>query len=355
MNPEPRQPLLLIGSFAGAERDGIHAYTFDAATGRASPLGAHRGIEAPAFLAVHPNGQWLYAVSEAQASGRGPGSVAALHVSREPFGLDIVGMVPSGGDLPCHVALDPSSHWLVVSNYGTGTAAVFPVREDGSLGTMSDLVQHNGSGPNPNRQAGPHVHSATFSPDGRFVLLADLGLDQVVVYRFDPGAGALRPHHRAHLAPGAGPRHLVFHPNGRVCYVGNELDNTVTVCDYDPEAGRLKPRSTVPSLPAGAPLSYIAHIAVDPAGRHVYVSNRGHHSIAVFDIGDGGGLSNGRMPSCGGAWPRHFALAPDGRFLLSANQHSDGVAVLPVSPGDGSLGLPVADLTIEKPSCVLFV
>lgn len=353
MNHTSVDSLLIIGSYSGARSDGIHAFAFDGETGQATRIGAHSGVEAPSFLALHPNGAWLYTVSETQSSGRGPGSVAALRMSRAPFSLEIVGMAPSGGDLPCHLALDPSGRWLVVSNYGTGTVAVFPIREDGSLGAMTDLVQHQGAGPDPQRQTSPHAHSATFSPDGRFVLVADLGIDQVVVYRFDPGAGALRPHGHARLAPGAGPRHLAFHPSGRMCYVGNELDNTVAIFAYEAAAGALRLVGAAPSLPAGAPLSYIAHIAVDPAGQHAYASNRGHDSIAAFDIAADGLLGRARTPPCGGAWPRHFALAPGGRFLLAANQHSDGVAVLPTDATRG-LGAPADTIAVEKPSCVLF-
>ena len=245
--------------------------------------------------------------------------------------------------------------WLVVSNYGSGTVSVMPIEGDGTLGEPTHSVQHHGRGTKGRRQAGPHAHSATFSPDGRFVLVADLGIDQIVVYAFDTLAGRLGAHTSAHARLGAGPRHLAFHPGGNTLYAANELNNTICALAYEATTGRLHERQCLPTLPQDAPKSYVADIHVAPDGTRVYVSNRGHDTIAVFDIASDEALKPSTVAPCGGRWPRHFTLAPCGRFVLIANQHSGDVAVLPVLEGKTALGNAVTKIAVPGASCVQFV
>jgi 6-phosphogluconolactonase len=349
------RPLLFVGSYAAADAPGIHAFRFDDATGALAPGGSFAGIANPSFLTIHPNRRWLYAVGETGQSGNGAaGSVWALRFDPSSGAIEAINQRSSGGDFPCHVRLDATGAWLLASNYGSGSVAMYQIEPDGALSEMIDFVQHHGSGPNAARQEGPHAHSATFTPDNRFVIVADLGIDQLAVYALDTAAGKLRPHAVVRTQPGAGPRHLAFHPNHRHVYLGNELGNTVNVFDYDAANGALREVQAIATVPGDAPPeTYVADVHVAPAGDRLYVSNRGHDSIAVYGIGADGRLALLGTPSCGGKWPRNFAIAPSGQYLLVANQHTDNVAVLTVQPG--GLGSAIADVTIPKPTCVQFV
>jgi 6-phosphogluconolactonase len=343
---------VLAGGYAAADQPGIHAFGFDAASGALSPRGTFAGIVNPSFFVAHPSGRWLYAVSETSQQDGAGGAVWALRAEREPWALHPLNQRASGGDHPCHLALDAAGRWLLVSNYSSGTVGVLPVLADGSLGEMTDLAQHRGSGSNPQRQEGPHAHSAAFTPDQRFAIVADLGLDRLFVYAFDPSAGKLNAHAHADARPGAGPRHLAFHPSGALLYVANELDSTVSVYDYDASSGALHERQALETLPAGAPENSVADIHIAPDGSRLYVSNRGHDSIAVFDVAADGRLERRAVRPCGGRWPRNFALAPGGEFILVANQYSDEVAALPLLDGEQAIGEPVARVAVGGASCV---
>jgi 6-phosphogluconolactonase len=361
--PTMNQHLVFIGSYAAADKPGIHAFTFDDESGTLTPRGSFSGIANPSFViansrAAHPpeSGLILYAVSESSANDEPPGSVWALRVEREAgsgaVSIKAINDQPSRGGLGCHLTLDATGRWLLVANYGTGSAGVLPVLPDGSLGEMTDFVQHHGSsGVNAERQEGPHAHSTTLSPDNRFAIIADLGLDQLVVYKFDAVAGKLTAHGHAQTRPGAGPRHAVYHPYGHILYVANELGNTVSAYAWDAANGTLRETQTVDTLPSGAPESYVADIHISAVGKRLYVSNRGHDSIAVFDVDAAGSLARVAVPSCGGKWPRNFALAP-GLFMLVANQHSDVVSVLPVLAGVAALGAPLARAAVPQACCI---
>ncbi len=347
---------LYIGSYAAADQAGIHACTFDDATGELTARGSFVGVANPSFVVVHPHGYWLYAVSETSQQKDGmSGAVWAFRYTHEPWSMEPINHQPSGGDWPCHLVIDSSGRWLLVSNYGSGTVGVLPILADGTLGEMTDLIQHHGRGPHPERQEGPHAHSATFAPDQRFVIVADLGIDALLVYAFDPSAGRLRAHTHTTTRPGAGPRHMAFHPSGQCVYVANELDNTVAVYDYDATNGRLREQQIVDTLPPTPLENTVADIHVSPPGDRVYVSNRGHDSVAIFEVEADGRLAPVAIRSCGGQCPRNFAIAPGNHFLLVANQQSDEVGVLPVRGGSEALGAPIARAAVTRPSCVCFV
>jgi 6-phosphogluconolactonase len=352
----PSQQVVYISGYAPADQPGIHACTFDEATGDLAVHDSFAGIVNPSYVLVHPNGRWLFAVSETSLQQEGaPGAVWALRCTREPWSMQAINHQASGGDLPCHLEIDSTGRWLLVSNYGSGTVSVLPVLPDGVLGDMTDLVQHRGSGPNHERQEGPHVHSATFTPDQRFVLVADLGMDTLLVYAFDAATGRLREHTRVSARPGAGPRFKVFHPGGQHIYVNHELDNTVVVYDYDAENGRLREQQIVETLPQGAPPSTIAGIQISPKGDRLYVSNRGHDSISVFEIEAEGHLVRLAIRPSGGRCPRNITISPGGHFLLVGNQESNEVAVLPVLDSEEALGAPVARINASGASCMHFV
>jgi 6-phosphogluconolactonase len=349
------QHTVYISGYVSADQPGIHAFTFDATSGVLTPRGSYAGIAAPSFLIAHPNGRWLYAVSETSQQDGQPGTVWALRVSSsESWSIEPLNHQASGGDWPCHLAIDATGRWLIASNYASGSVSVLPILDDGSLGAMTAFIQHRGSGPHPERQKGPHAHSATFTPDQRFVIIADLGLDALRVYAFDSTAGTLREQTTTATRPGAGPRHLAFRPDGKHVFVSNELNNTVAVYAYDAASGTLSEQQIAETLPPDASESAVADIHVSPTGDRVYVSNRGHDSIAIFQVGSDGQLTPVAIRSCQGRCPRNFAIEPGNRFLLVANQESDEVAVLPVQDAPEAAGAAIARATVSGASCVQF-
>jgi 6-phosphogluconolactonase len=350
------QSLFFASGYVTAEEPGLHAFLLDQATGALTANGSFTGINAPSFLVVHPNQNHMYAVSETGEYSHGTlGEVWAFHFEPEPFNLQPLNHQTTSGDWPCHLQLDATHKWLLVTNYGTGNAGIYPLQPDGSIGEMTDFVKHHGKGPNPLRQEAPHAHSSLFTPDNRFAIIADLGIDQLVIYQLDPSTGKLLPYSSVNTRSGAGPRHLAFHPNGRWMYVANELDSTVTQYEYDAAKGALLERQSLPTVPSPSPENLVADIHISGNGERLYVSNRGHNSIAVFDIDENGRLSLISIPSCGGNWPRNFVLAPGGKFLLVANQNSDDICVLPILDGKEALGTPVSRATVTGASCIQFV
>ena len=350
------QTLILASGYSTAEQPGIQSFLFNESTGELTASGSFTGINVPSFLVVHPNKQWVYAVSETGQSSHGAfGEVWAFQVARDPFLIRPINRQTSRGDWPCHLQLDGTGRWLITTNYGTGSVALYSLLPDGSLGEMTDFIQHRGNGPNAARQEGPHTHSSIFTPDNRFAIIADLGIDQLLFYKFDAKEGKLALHSTVNSQPGAGPRHLVLHSNGKWFYVANELASTVTFYVYDDVNGMLVEKQTLPTIPPDSPENIVADIHISRDDERLYVSNRGHNSIAVFDINDDGSLSLHAIPACGGDWPRNFALAPNGGFVLVANQYSNEICVLPILEGKEALGAPVSRVTMTGASCIQFI
>jgi 6-phosphogluconolactonase len=346
---------IVVGSYAAADAPGIYGFEYDPGSGALTPRGSFAGIINPSFVIMHPNRRYLYAVSETNAGDGAPGAVWALALQREPWALHPLNNQPSGGDAPCHLALDRAGRWLLVSNYSSGSVGVLPVAGDGSLGPLAELVQHSGNGPNSERQAGPHAHSATWSPDERFVVVADLGSDALVVYAFDQIRGKLSQQQRVAARPGAGPRHATFHPNGQLLYVANELDSTVSVYGYNAATGHLREHQTLSTLATGAPSNTVADIHFDANRRRVYVSNRGDDSLAAFAVSADGRLGLLAVRPCGGATPRNFALVPGGHMALVAHQDGDSLAFVPLGGDEQAIGEPQAAAKVARPTCVQIV
>jgi len=350
------QHIVLFSSYALADEPGIYVFSFDDHTGALQELASYTGIASPSFLVIHPNRQWLYTVSETGQDSHGTlGEVWAFHFERESFNIEPLNHQTTSGDWPCHLQFDATGHWLLVTNYGTGNAGIYPLQPDGSIGEMTDFVKHQGKGPNALRQEAPHAHSSIFTPDNRFVIIADLGIDQLVIYKLEPSTGKLLTSSAVATRPGAGPRHLAFHPNGKWLYAANELDCTVTQYEYDTAKGTLLERQSHSTLPSAVPENLVADIHITGQGERLYVSNRGHNSIAVFDINNDGSLSLVSIPTCGGNWPRNFALAPGGKFLLVANQNSNEICVLPILEGRDALGTPVERAKVTGAACIQFM
>jgi len=348
--------LVVVGSYAAADDPGIHVVEVDTSTRQMALLASVAGVADPSYLAVTPDGTGLYAVSEtgAERDGRaGRVHGFAVELGAGTPSLSATADRASGGDHPCHVAVDRAGRWLAVSNYGSGSFSVLAISPHGGLGASAASVQLHGRGPVARRQLGPHVHGAAFGPDGRHLVVADLGADRVVVYGVDPTTGSVEHRDDGDVAPGAGPRHVAFHPAGRVAVVANELDSTVSTYGLDPSSGRLRAIDTHTTLPRSAPDNLVAAIGISTAGDRVYVSNRGHDSVAVFHLDPLGGLSaRGAFP-CGGRWPRDLVGLPDGRHLVVANEHSHHLALLPLSPDGSAVGPAVARLEVSSPTCVV--
>ncbi|NNF70092.1 MAG: lactonase family protein, partial [Acidimicrobiia bacterium] len=225
-----------VGTYAAAEEPGIYALEFDETSGTFEIVGAFSGVENPSFLAVRDD--LLLAVGE---TGRSTGSVHAFRLTGWPPQLELLGAGATNGDYPCHLSIDATGRWVAAANYGTGNVVVLPVTA-GDFGEVSSEVQHGGRGPNESRQEGPHAHCALFSPGGRFVVAADLGIDRILVYGFDEVGGRLTYQTGVATLPGAGPRHVAFHPNAPVMFGVNELDNALVVYDFDRDTGGLRVR-----------------------------------------------------------------------------------------------------------------
>jgi 6-phosphogluconolactonase len=347
---------LYIGTYSERGSEGIYTSALDTETGALAAVSCAAEAFDPTFLALAPSGRVLYAACGLDAAGAG--AVRAWTVAPNDGVLAPLGTQPTGGARPCHVAADRTGAAVLTADYHHGSFAVFPVAADGTPGPRAACVAHTGRGPNPARQDRAHVHSVTVAPDNRFILVADLGIDRIRVYRLDAAAAAVDAHAPPGLvcAPGAGPRHLAFHPDGTVVYVLNELDATVIACRYNAERGALTAFQTIASLPDGfdAP-NTAAEIRVSADGRFVYASNRGHDSLAVFAVAPGARtLSLVEHVSVRGRHPRHFALAPDGRHLVVANRDTDGLVAFRIDPASGRLTPTGAEQLVPAPVCVLF-
>lgn len=353
------QHMMYVGTYTRETSAGIYAYRFDSESGTAEEIGLVAEMREPSFLALHPTGQFLYAVSETDDFDEdGSGSVVSFRISARSGALTKLNEVSSRGGWPCHLNVDANGSMLIVANYKGGNVASFPINEDGSLGEASSFFQHEGSSVH-ERQDQPHAHSADFSADNGFAFFSDLGLDQVKIYQADPEAGTLAPHDPPGVSveAGSGPRHFAIHPSGRSAYGVNELASTVTVYDYDAEAGALSVAQTVSTLPEGFEgENYTAEIHVHPSGKFVYASNRGHDSIAAFAIDPSThGLTPKEQVATNGKWPRNFAFSPDGRYLLVANQNSDNIVVFALDDVTGALTPTGIELSIDAPVCLLFL
>jgi len=343
--------LLYVGTYtANTRSEGVYLVRMDRRSGELRRIGAVNAGANPSFLTIHPNGRVLYAVNELDT-----GAVSAFAIVKGIDGLTKLNEQPSDGGAPCYVSVDKSGRALLVANYSGGNVALLPIEANGAL-APAHVVQHTGKGPNAERQEAPHAHCILPDPSNRFALAADLGADRVFVYRLDLDGKALGHVGDAVMAPGAGPRHLAFHPTLPLVFVANELDSTVATLRFDSARGALSPQGTLSTLPAGwTGTNYPADIHVAANGRSLYVSNRGHNSIAVFSVGREGALALEQMISTEGDWPRNFSLHPTGQWLLVANQRSDSVIVYARDPDTGRLTLTKQKLEIPSPVCLRFL
>jgi 6-phosphogluconolactonase len=349
-------PLVFISAFASGDKGAIHAFQFDTKTGALKPLHRTTDIRNPFFLAISPDRHFLYAIDAEKFGGPENESVAAFSIEGRAGVLKRLNQQSSRGRASCYLDVDATGRTVVVANYSSGSVAALPVQKDGSLGEAASFFQHTGSGGDPARQKGPNAHSIVVSPDNRFALAADLGIDKILIYRLDAATAKLTANEVqpfAKMQPASGPRHVTFHPNGKRVYVISEMGNTVTFFDYTADSGMLKEHQTISTLPADfTGKSYCADLKITPDGRFLYGTNRGHDSIAVYRIADDGQLSLVTIQPSLGKGPQNLLITPDGQWLLCANMPGNSVVVFRIDPKSGELkpaGDPVA---MPMPSCI---
>jgi len=345
-----RPYLSLVGTYReDTVTEEIYTCRVDPATGDLDRLRTTVAGENPFFQAVHPNGEYLYSVDMVD-----DGRLQAFSIDAESGELSQLNSRPTGDAGPCHLSIDSSGTYVLVANYVGGSVAMLPIEEDGRVGEPTDVVAHSGSSVHPDRQTEPHPHSIEVGPEDRFAYAADLGTDEVVVYEVDADGERLRPVDSVSAAAGAGPRHSDFHPDGHRLYVINELDSTLTTFERDPRTGRLDERGTVSTLPDGFDgENFAADVRVHPSDQWAYGSNRGHDSVALYELDPSTGRPHlvAHEPARG-QWPWNVALAQDETHLLATNHDSDDVVTVSVDPETGNLTGRGDTVTVPNPVCV---
>lgn len=351
---------VFIGTYTGPNSEGIYHAELDLKAAKLmAPVLAAKTMN-PSFLAIHPSGKFLYAVGElSEFEGQPTGAVTAFAIDMSSGALQELNRSSSRGTGPCHIVVDKAGKNVLIANYGGGSAAVLPLQEDGKLKPAAGFQQHKGTSVNPQRQEGPHAHSINLDPANKFAFVADLGLDQVLVYKYDGATGAITPNTPpfAKVAPGAGPRHFAFHPSGQYAYVINELFSTMTAFSYDASQGKLTEIQTVSTLPADFKKdSYTAEVVVHPNGQFVYGSNRGHDSLAIFKIdANTGKLTTVGIQPTGGKTPRNFAIEPTGNYLIAGNQGSNTATLFSINQATGELKQIGEPIPVPSPVCFRFL
>lgn len=373
-NPPQHKFLLFVGTYTDKESKGIYAYQFDAESSELAPLGVVAETTNPSFLVIDPTNRFLYAVNEIQKyQGASSGAVSAYSIDLRTSKLRLLNQVASHGADPCYIAFDKTGKYVLVANYTGGNVAVLPIGPDGRLEEPTAVLQDTGAlGPNKERQNAPHSHWIEASAHNRFVYVSDLGLDSVLIYRFDATKGTLSKSETmsankssptdansffsATLAPGTGPRHVAFSGNGDFMYVLGELDSTVTLFANN-EKGKFRSLQRISALPVGfSGHNNAAEIAIHPNGKYLYTSNRGHDSIALFSIDRKTGTLTlvDHVPTQGKT-PRSFAIDPTGKFLVVANQDTNNIVVFRIDRNSGRLTPTGQTIHIPSPVCLKFM
>ena len=361
MGSSSGETLVFVGTYTKSNSEGIYTYRMDNATGKLTRIAVVGGIDDPSFVVLHPSGKYLYATSEIDNfGGENVGAAAAYAIDRDSGELTLLSERATGGTWPCHITVDATGRWVITANYLSGSAAVFPVEADGSIGEAVCVVQHEGgSGVVVERQEGPHAHSANIDLANRHVLVADLGMDKVMVYELDGETGCLNPAATPAVesAPGAGPRHIDFHPGGRYVCVLNEIDLTLSSYAYDSNTGgmdHVQTESTYQGEVVDQPSTSDVHFS--PDGRFVYNSNRGHDSLSIFAFDEStGGLSFVGHESTQGRTPRGFNIHPSGDIVLAANENSDTIVEFRRDSETGKLTATGQVVDVPMPTCIKFL
>jgi len=345
-----------VGTYTDGKAKGIYALRYDAAAKTFVSLGLQADVASPSFVAVSPSRKYLYAITERAARRDATGSISSYAIDPATGGLKLINRVDAHGKTSAHLIVDATGKWLLVANYGSGSVASFALNADGSVGDMADFKQHSGSSVNKHRQMGPHPHEAVMSPDNRFLLIPDLGLDQVFSYALDHATGKLTLAGTVDTRPGFGPRHMVFGKSGRFAYVLGEMASAVAVMSYDKKAGKLTLVENVDTVPPQLTTeNNSAELALSNDGRFLYATNRGHDSVTAFRIN----AANGKLTlvqniPTQGKIPRGMALDPDGTHLLTGNQDSDTITIFNRDTKTGKLTFASQMTDIPTAVCILF-
>jgi len=351
------EPLLFVTSFAGGEDGAIHAFRLQE-NGSLKPASTTTEIDNPFFLALSPKGRFLYSIHAKAFGGKEFEEVAAFTVDAASGKLTALNRQSAEGSASCYLSVDATGRTLLAANYTSGSIASLPIKKDGSLGKAASFFEHQGSGADPSRQKSAKAHSIITSPDNRFVIAADLGIDQVLVYKLDPQTAKLTPNDPPFVSSpaGSGPRHLTFGPSGEHLYAINELNNTLSVFRYEAKSGKLTLQQTVSTVPEDFDgKSYCADVKITPDGRYLYGTNRGHDSIAAYKIAADGQLSLIAIEPSLGKGPQNLAIAPDGQRLLCANMPGNNLVVFNIDSTTGRLKAQGEPIEIKMPSCILFL
>ncbi len=352
--------IVYFGTYTSGDSDGIYVAIMDPETGRLSKTKLAVKVENPSFLAIHPNQKHLYSIGVMKDdAGKKKGAVNSYSIDYDNGELKLINQKSVIGNGPCHLVVDSSGKNVLAANYGSGSVVCIPINEDGSLREHSSFIQHTGSSVNPRRQKGPHAHSINVDLNNNYAVAADLGLDKIMIYKLDSQKGKLTPNNPASVSvpAGGGPRHFVFHPNNKLAYTNNEITCTVTGFNYNSEKGSLEEFQTISTLPEAVKDSYsTAEIRVHPNGRFLYVSNRGHDSIAMFTIDQ----ETGKLTAIGheptqGKIPRNFNLDPSGNFLLAANMKSDNIVIFRIDQETGKLKATGHEIKVPSSCCIRFI
>ncbi len=346
-----------VGTYTNKESKGIYTFTLNPTTGETSDPELAAELENPSFVAISPSGKYLYAVNEVSnfaGDGKKPaGGVTGFKVDTKTGKLTKINSQSSGGPGACHLTVDQEGKCVLVANYGGGSVASFPINDDGSLQPATSFIQHTGSSINKRRQTAPHAHSVNVDAANKFAIVADLGLDQLLVYKLDAENGTLSANDPPFVKtiPGGGPRHFSFHPNGKLAFSNNEMLLSVTAYKYNANKGVLTPLETYSTVPDEVETdgNSTAETLVHPSGKFLYVSNRGHNSIAMFRIQKNGTLKPLGQEPTGGDVPRGFGIDPTGTFLLAGNRHANNVIVYRINQKSGKLNPTGTVLEIPTP------
>jgi len=348
---------LFIGTYTGSGSKGIYVYSFDAGTGKAEWISNTEGVVNPSYLAIAPNGKYLYACTETRIENGG--GISAFRFNRENGSLAFINKQSSGGDNPAYVSVHKTGKWVIAGNYSGGSLSAFPVNANGGIQPYSQLIQHIGSSINKQRQAAPHVHATVFSPKEDYLFVPDLGLDKVMIYKFNSSMQRpLQPALQAFAAtdPGSGPRHFTFHPNKRWAYLIEEMAGAVVTYKY--KKGKLNVMQKILTHSDTARGNFgSADIHVSPDGKFLYSSNRGdENNIAIFSVDmHSGKLSLIGFQSTMGIQPRNFTIDPSGKYLLAANQKTGNIVIFKRHPVTGLLQYTGEQINIPEPVCLKLI
>lgn len=357
MSAAAEDPLVFVSAFAKGEKGAIHAFALDPESGELTPKAQTTDVEHPFFMALSSNNQFLYSI-HAEAFGGDDNKVAAFKLEGRSGNLQLLNRVPSKGSASCYLDVDATDKAVVVANYSSGDVVSLPVNDDGSLGEPVSYFKHEGSSIDPKRQDSPKAHCFVISPDNRFAFAADLGIDKVMSYRLDANTAKLTPADPAfaETPKGGGPRHLTFHPNGQFVYVINEMGNTVTAYNYEAKSGKFTELQTIPTLPDDFDgVSHTADLKITPDGKYLYGTNRGHDSIAAYQIGEDGKLTLIEIVPSLGKGPQNLAIVPGGKQLLCANMPGGNVVVFAIDSETGKLKAQGTPVEVPMASCIMIV